>query len=54
MRQKERPGAKENAGEGGGNGMLIETEEKASKGECWQGREGQQGRMLVRAEGMEC
>jgi hypothetical protein len=36
-REKERP-AKENAGKGGGNGMLNETEGKASKRECWQGR----------------
>ncbi len=34
MREKERP-AKENAGKGGGNGMLNEREGKASKEECW-------------------
>ncbi len=41
MKQKERP-AKENAGKGGGNGMLIETSEgnagKGDAGECkWNG-----------------
>jgi hypothetical protein len=37
MRQKERP-SKENAGKGGGNGMLNETDENVCKGECWQGQ----------------
>jgi hypothetical protein len=63
MREKERP-AKENAGMGGGNGMLTEREGKACKGECWWERrewnaewerwKGQPRRMLVWAEGIEC
>jgi hypothetical protein len=36
MKEKERPGAKKNAGDGGGNGMLNEREGKArGKEECW-------------------
>ncbi len=35
MRQKERPGAKENAGKGEGNGMLNEKKKRpAKKEEC--------------------
>jgi hypothetical protein len=59
--KKERPAKKEECGD---NGMLNEREGKASKGECWWGRrewnaewdkmKGQQRRMLVKAEGMEC
>ncbi len=38
LNEREGRPAKENAGEGGGNGMLNEREGKASIGECWQGR----------------
>ncbi len=51
MKQKERP-AKENAGKGGGNGMLIETSEgNAGKGDAGEG--GGKG-MLNEAEVKAC
>jgi hypothetical protein len=65
IKQKERP-AKENAGKGGGKGMLNETKGKASKGERWWRRRKwnaewkeekaskERRRTLVREEWMEC
>jgi hypothetical protein len=50
MREKERP-AKENAGKGGGNGMLV-TKGKASKGEGWWKRK--EWNVEWKTEGMEC
>ncbi len=62
MKEKERP-AKENAGEGGGNGMLNEKKERQVKGNNVkggrmgmlneQGKASKERRMLMRAECME-
>ncbi len=50
MREKERP-AKENAGKGGGNGMLNEREGKASKENA--GKGGGNGMLNERKNGQQ-